>query len=882
MIRKSAWLLSAGLCALSTPAFAQAAGAAATRRSQTARRRLRGQQPDRHRRSARRAGQQPVNTGDIVITATRRNEALSDVPMAVSAVTAETLHYTGATDIRQLNQLSPSLLVSSTSSEARRRGRAHPRRRHGRRQSRPRKLGRRVHRRRLPLAHRHRPDRARAARPDRGAARAAGHPVRPQHLGRPDFDHHRQAALHAGSRRPGRTSAITTTPLRRRRHRAAVDTLAARLDGVYVKRDGFLKDVISGRRRQRSRPLAASRPVAVPAERRTLVPADRRLFASSNEECCAATFLPAHDTVAAGGGSFATSPRRSPASSGRWAGSSTTIPSAATSRSRPAATIASSQGRRRFRRAGLRPRRRGADLDHRLPLQQYTARPGCRLQQSRHPLPRQRRRIVQPVQDLQPGAPASGQPFGQPPRLAGRRLLRQREAAHARQSCPTAATIAVRQLPGGRNLRRPVVRGRSNQPGLASPSLLADAGAAQRGHRSASARYRRSPGGSPIRPRRRRFRQAQLAALGPQLADWSPTSAARSCQREPGQSRFGSIARCARPARTLDFNGVSANDLLDQTSNNWALFTHNIFSITDQLKLTLGARYTHEKKTLDATSWTTTSCARCSSAQSAGRSSSCHASFRACPGGSSTCSDKLHARTSSRARSSSATSRPPAADLRELFARLQGGRLQPRPLGAVPQCADVARLSATARSASALLNRLQGSSLRARPAVQAGDQRRVRTRRQVQRPRNRPQRRRVPASCSDNFQLNTFNGINFLVENINSCSTDLSGADTDNSAADRRLHRQARPAFAARASRSRLFTRPCATSASNAGVTIADTRYRTIWSAADGEPLTDALFQLPGRQISNAPKWTATGSIAWTPPIGDAACAAWSMSMPAT
>src|SRR5205809_8092060 len=37
--------------------------------------------------------------------------------MAVSAVTAQTLEYTGASDIRQLNQVSPSLLVSSTSSE---------------------------------------------------------------------------------------------------------------------------------------------------------------------------------------------------------------------------------------------------------------------------------------------------------------------------------------------------------------------------------------------------------------------------------------------------------------------------------------------------------------------------------------------------------------------------------------------------------------------------------------------------------------------------------------------------------------------------------------------------------------------------------------------
>ena len=34
-----------------------------------------------------------------------------------------------------------------------------------------------------------------------------------------------------------------------------------------------------------------------------------------------------------------------------------------------------------------------------------------------------------------------------------------------------------------------------------------------------------------------------------------------------------------------------------------------------------------------------------------------------------------------------------------------------------------------------------------------------------------------------NFQLNTFNGVNFVVENINSCSSDLGGADTDNSGA---------------------------------------------------------------------------------------------------
>lgn len=54
----------------------------------------------------------------IIVTATRRASPLSDVPIAVSAVTAASLQNSGANDIRQLNQLAPSLLVSSTGSEA--------------------------------------------------------------------------------------------------------------------------------------------------------------------------------------------------------------------------------------------------------------------------------------------------------------------------------------------------------------------------------------------------------------------------------------------------------------------------------------------------------------------------------------------------------------------------------------------------------------------------------------------------------------------------------------------------------------------------------------------------------------------------------------------
>ena len=61
------------------------------------------------------------------------------------------------------------------------------------------------------------------------------------------------------------------------------------------------------------------------------------------------------------------------------------------------------------------------------------------------------------------------------------------------------------------------------------------------------------------------------------------------------------------PGQSMDFNAI--NDRWNQTSNNWAIFTHDIISITDNLKFTAGLRYTHERKTLNASLRTTTSCA---------------------------------------------------------------------------------------------------------------------------------------------------------------------------------------------------------------------------------------------------------------------------------
>ncbi|RTL15208.1 MAG: TonB-dependent receptor, partial [Sphingomonadaceae bacterium] len=65
-----------------------------------------------------RAEAESKNTADIVVTATRRSQRLSNVPIAVSAYSTAALQNSGATDIRQMAQLAPSLIVSSTGSEA--------------------------------------------------------------------------------------------------------------------------------------------------------------------------------------------------------------------------------------------------------------------------------------------------------------------------------------------------------------------------------------------------------------------------------------------------------------------------------------------------------------------------------------------------------------------------------------------------------------------------------------------------------------------------------------------------------------------------------------------------------------------------------------------
>ena len=61
---------------------------------------------------------QPTTIDDIIVTAQKREQNLQDVPIVVTTLSAETLQDAGVRDIKDLQVLTPGLMVTSTSSEA--------------------------------------------------------------------------------------------------------------------------------------------------------------------------------------------------------------------------------------------------------------------------------------------------------------------------------------------------------------------------------------------------------------------------------------------------------------------------------------------------------------------------------------------------------------------------------------------------------------------------------------------------------------------------------------------------------------------------------------------------------------------------------------------
>ena len=864
MIRKSALLVSTGLFAIATPAFAQTAVSNTDTDKQTAKPTPGATEGAATQDQARE--QQPVDTGDIVITATRRNQALSDVPMAVSAVTAENLRNTGATDIRQLEQVAPSLMVSSTSSEG------------GAAVARIRGVGTvgdnpglegsvgifidGVYRSRagVALTELGPLDRIEVLRGPQGTlfGRNTSAGLVSIITAKPRFTPEVSGQVDFGNYSMRRFEGSVTGPLS--------DTIAARLDGVYLKRDGFIKDVISGRRiNDRDRWLLRGQILYQPSDNLSLrIIGD---YSKKTEECCAATYLPVHDVTAAG-------PQ----------------PSTIAAIERGLGAIIDDDTF--ARRTSIAPGRDydskvtdyglSGELTYDFGAAELTSITAYRYNKYDRGTASSYNNLDILYRPSDGGSFNRFKTFTQELRLQG-------NAWNNRLDWLIGGYYANEKLRVDDNLSYGADYARygnclvaANFVAGGSPASLLAPGASPTCFNTAVASGVRASLINSLATAPNATVAANIAANIGALSAFArlPNTGVPFPLPNFSVAPFGNSGFANLTSPLLSLNNVALDDSYRQTSNNWALFTHNIFSITDRLKLTLGARYTHEKKSLAAAfADNNTIC----TLLSGGGLQQLPCVIPSAPGGTFAIDDS---RSESKISGTAVISYKPTDRLLTYASYSRGYKaggfnldrsalwraqaipttVPPTPpttvLGNPPISGSGAICtSATQTGCQGIV--ASGADLQFKPEINDAFEAGIKF-----------HGRGIDVNFAlfhevfRDFQLNTFNGLNFIVETINSCSTDLNGADTDNNPRTGACTGHSRAGVRSQGFELEAFTRPMRDLALNGGITMADTKYRHNLVGANGKALNDYLFQLPGRRISNAPLWTITGSAAWTPPIG--------------
>jgi len=378
-----------------------------------------------------------------------------------------------------------------------------------------------------------------------------------------------------------------------------------------------------------------------------------------------------------------------------------------------------------------------------------------------------------------------------------------------------------------------------------------------------------------------RFATCRLVSGGGLAALFSPTSPGCLAAR-PAVFGAASPIIFAGIDRLDSVNNRGSNpDVYRQDSRNYAFFTHNIFNITDELAVTLGARYTNETKDFDATFANDNTA--CPAQQAALSPFLTNPGLAAVSGGliSLTCQGNATSelqgvsisddRDEDEFTGTAVLSFKPSRDF--LFYgsysrgyKAGGFNLDRSALKSpIPTFASVG-------GAQALVGNLQFDP-EINNAYEIG---------------MKYGGRRVTLNAAifrqqfSSFQLNTFNGTVFLVQTVNGCNSDLGGADRDqNASAGGSNFNAAAPTTGACAADDvgygvssqgielEGFITPHRDVRITLGVTFAETEYRDNLVGNDtGAPLDPALRKLPGDNLSNAPEMVATGSFGWTPRIG--------------
>jgi outer membrane receptor protein involved in Fe transport len=808
-MRKSMWLLSAGLVAMSVPAIAQdttEGSSSTTAEGPTEAAAV--DEPD--------AEDSAAEDDAIIVTATRRSEALSDVPLAVSAVSGDTMQNTGAVDIRGLNQVSPSLLVSSTSSEA------------GASVARIRGIGTvgdnpglessvgvfidGVYRSRtgMGLTELGPLERIEVLRGPQGTlfGRNTSAGLISIITAQPRFEPEISGALTIGNYDLRRGEISATGPLS--------STLAARVDAVYLTRDGFLEDVISGRDvNDRNRFLVRGQMLYQPNDDLSVrFVAD---YTRRREECCAASYLPARDFTAAG-------------------------PQPSTMKAVLTAMGAVINDDTFERDVSITPGRNyDNDVDDwglsneinydfgAATLTSITAYRDNKLVRGQDA----------DFNNLDILFRASDGGTGNRFKTFTQELRLQGEAMEGRLDWLVGGYFANEKL-----------RSVDNVGYGADFASFANCLAALNFANLTGVPTLAAPGTATC------FNPAVAGAILPALpADQQLVLSAFARLGVFAGAPFGNSG-FANLATALGVPGQSLNletedDEWRQSSNNWALFTHNIFEITSGLDLTIGARYTHERKKVTADlSDSNTLCTFFTAAIPSLQQIPC-VFVPSVPGGSFQESDS---KSESKLSGTAVLSWKPTPELLTYASYSRGYKAGGFNL-------DRAALL-RAGGNGAVLPQTNLEALKFKPetndAIELGAK---------YNGRGFDINVALFHQLFKNFQLNTFNGLNFVVENINSCKDDLGGADTDNNPATGACTGGTRAGVRSQGVEIEAFTRPMRYLDINAGIVYADTKYRDNLVGADGRPLTNALFQLPGRRVSNSNLWTFTGAAAWTPPI---------------
>jgi outer membrane receptor protein involved in Fe transport len=820
MTKKTLWLISVGTAALgmSVPAYAQQDSAAAPAQ----------------------ASDSVDDTNVIIVTATRRASPLSDVPIAVSAITAQSLQDSGGNDIRSLNQVAPSLLVSSTGTEANASARI-------------RGIGTvgdnpglessvavfidGVYRSRTGagLSDLGEIERVEVLRGPQGTlfGRNASAGLLNIVSKAPEFKLAGKAEVTYGNYDYWRLSGRITGPIS--------DSLALSLDGVWSKRDGFY-DIVdttgakTGDTNNRDRYFLRGQMLFEPTDALSF-----RLigdYTHRDESCCGAAYTETRERRPISGGGYSTAPfNRILTILEAQGGAVPTDPYDRNLSITPGRDYVS-----KLKDWGV-----SGELNYDFGGTKLTSITAYRDYKSQDYGDYDYNRADLLYRD--PGTFRQFKTFTQELRLQG-------TAFSDKLDWLVGGYFANEKLALRDNIRFGADYGR-----FAACRLMAGAGATSN------------------------FTQAQLAACANGTAT-SALIAGTQAQLNGGLLLAGLPAAQATAISTGLGNGLRALAAIPdgtgdtdsryyQNSRNWALFTHNIIHLTNRLDVTLGLRYTRERKKFSAD--LNNNNATCAALQSGAlRSIAINPALGSaqalaggiltlgCLGNGSTSLNALdlNDRISQGEFSGTGVLSWKATDDLLLYGSYSRGykaggynldrfQLGSTGLNAIPAVfsprtnADVTSLRFAAEKVNAYELGLKYSQPKWGVNIAAFRQ-----------------------EFSD-FQLNTFNGTSFIVQNINGCDSALTAARTCASG-------DVGPGLITQGVELEASATPVRNFRVTGGLTYARAKFanRLVGSGDGAVPLDPALFLLPGSINSNAPQLVTTASLSFTPELGSSGLSA--------